>query len=244
MAVGISGKVVVVSGGSTGLGFAISQTFAATGARVLVVSRRRERVDAAVKAIQEGGGTAAGLAIDVTTPGAAAEVVAAARRTFGRVDVLVNCAGVYIFKPFLELTEEDWQISLATHMSAPFRLTQAVARAFIEQGEGGVVINIASVHGAIGEAAVVAQSASKSGLIGLTKATAEALRDHDIRVNAIAPGAIEADSAARAGTSPRRRVTQADVASFAVYLASDNARTITGTTVELYGVTRPALALT
>ncbi len=239
----LNGRVAVITGGSRGVGYAIAHAFVAAGARVLVVSRKADAVRDAVSRLCAAGEKARGLALDVNGPDAAQQLTAEANKAFGRVDILVNCAGVWVYKPLLDLTASDWATSLATNLTAPFVLTQAFGRAFVAQKAGGCIINITSVHGAIADANGAAQSASKFGLEGLTKAAAEALRPHDIRVNAIAPGAIEPDSPTAQGAGPRVRVTQGDVASLAVYLASDAARTITGSTIELFGVTRPALML-
>jgi NAD(P)-dependent dehydrogenase (short-subunit alcohol dehydrogenase family) len=111
----------------------------------------------------------------------------------------------------------------------------------IEQGRGGSIINITSIHGTVGDPNVVAHCASKFGLEGLTQASAEALREYDIRVNAIAPGAIEEDSGDRRGESPQRKVTQADVATLVVYLASDLGRSVTGATLQAFGSTRKVI---
>ncbi len=239
----MNGRVAVITGGSRGVGYAIANAFVGAGAKVLIVSRKADAVRDAANRLCSRGEKALGVALDVNGPDTASQVAAEAGRAFGRVDVLVNCAGVFVYKPFLDLTAADWASSLATNLTAPFALTQAFGRAFVAQKTGGCIINITSVHGAIADANGAAQSASKFGLEGLTKAAAEALRSHDIRVNAIAPGAIEPDSATTQGVGPRARVTQGDVASLAVYLASDAARTITGSTIELFGVTRPALML-
>jgi len=240
MSSALEGRTAVITGGTRGVGYAIAHAFVSAGARVLVVSRKPEAVrDAAAKL----GKNAHGVAMDVNSPDAAARLTAEAHKLLGPVDILVNCAGVFIYKPLLELSSNDWATSLATNLTAPFELIQAFGRSFVTQKSGGCIINITSVHGAIADANGAAQSASKFGLEGLTKAAAEAMRPYDVRVNAIAPGAIEPDSATEPGVGPRTRVTQADVASLAVYLASDAARTITGSTIELFGVTRPALML-
>ncbi len=225
------------------MGYAIAHAFIQAGARVLVVSRNADAVRDAVARLCATGESAQGMALDVSSADAAQRLTASVDALFGRVDVLVNCAGVFVYKPLLELSAEDWATSIATNLTAPFVLTQAFGRAFVKQGSGGCIINITSVHGAIADANGAAQSASKFGLEGLTKAAAEALRPHNVRVNAIAPGAIEPNSPTTPGAGPGVRVTQADVAALAVYLASDAARTITGSTIELFGVTRPALML-
>ncbi|HLU48466.1 MAG TPA: SDR family oxidoreductase, partial [Planctomycetota bacterium] len=157
------------------------------------------------------------------------------------VDILVNAAGVFVWRKFLDVGAEEWHRTIDTNLSAPFFLTQEASRAMADQGRGGSIINITSIHGSIGDPHVVPHCAAKFGLVGLTKATAEALRAHHIRVNAIAPGAIEPDSASRRGETPNRKVTQADIATLVVYLASDLARTITGAVIDMYGSTHTVI---
>jgi NAD(P)-dependent dehydrogenase (short-subunit alcohol dehydrogenase family) len=231
-------KVAIVTGGGKELGFAIASGLAMDGARVLIVSRSEERARGAVSKIRDAGGRVEPHVDDITAPEAAQRIMEAAVQSFGGIDILVNSAGVFVWKKFLDLTVEDWDQTISTNLSAAFHLTQAAARAMIERGRGGSIINIASIHAFAVDPNVAAQCASKAGLVGLTRAAAEALRDHDIRVNAIAPGSIEPDSPARRGESPRMKVTQGDVASLAIYLASDLARSLTGATLEAYGNTR------
>ena len=234
-------KVAIVTGGGGGLGLAISSALAADGAKVLVVARSEENCTKVVGKIRERGGAADSLAADITASDAPAKVVAKAVSRFGRLDILVNCAGVFVWKKIFDLTQEDWTQTIATNLTAPFFLTQEAAKAMIEAGRGGAIINLTSIHGSVGDPNVVAQCASKFGLEGLTKAAAEALRDYDIRVNAVAPGSIEEDSVERRGGSPRSKVTQADIATLVVFLASDLARSVTGATVSAFGSTRTVI---
>jgi NAD(P)-dependent dehydrogenase (short-subunit alcohol dehydrogenase family) len=231
-------KVAIVTGGSQGLGLAISSALAIDGAKVLIVSRSEDKCKEAVSRVEEKGGVAAALAMDITVEGAAETIVREASGRFGKLDILVNNAGVLYWKKFLQLTADDWNRSLAVDLSAPFFLTQAAAKTMIDQGYGGSIINITSIHGSVGDPNVVAQCASKFGLSGLTRSTAEALREFDIRVNAIAPGNIEPASGSKRGGSPKDKITQSDIATLAVYLASDLARTLTGVTVDAHGNTR------
>ena len=237
----LSDRCAIVTGAGQGLGAAIAGTLAADGARVLVVSRRADRVDRTVAKIKERGGVAAGATIDLVEPGAGERAVEAAVKQFGGLDILVNCAGVFVWKKFLDLTPQDWDRTLATNLSAPFHLLQAAARVMISQGRGGAVVNIGSIHSRLGDPDVAAHCAAKFGLIGLSESAAAALREHDIRVNVICPGAIESDSADRRGSTPRQKVTQADIATLTSYLVSDLARSITGSAMDAFGSTRAAI---
>jgi NAD(P)-dependent dehydrogenase (short-subunit alcohol dehydrogenase family) len=237
----LENKTAIVTGGGKELGFAIARGLAIDGAKVLVVSRSEESARNAVSLIEDRGGIAAPCSEDVTSPGAAERITAAALARFARIDILVNSAGVFIWKDLLEVTTEDWSRTIATNLTAAFSLTQAVAKVMVEQGHGGSIVNITSIHGAEAEANVVPHCASKFGLVGLTRAAAEALRVHDIRVNAVAPGSIEPGSFDRPGESPRQKVTQCDVAHLVVYLASDLSRSITGSVLNAYGNTRTVI---
>jgi NAD(P)-dependent dehydrogenase (short-subunit alcohol dehydrogenase family) len=234
-------KAAIVTGGSQGLGLAIATTLAMDGASVLIAARTEEKVQRAVAQIESRGGVARGLVADVTAPGAAARIVQAALAAFGRLDILVNNAGAFVWKRFFDLTADDWQRTIATNLTGPFFLMQEAARVLADQKRGGSIINITSIHGSVGDPNVAAHCASKFGLEGITRSAAEALREHDIRVNAVAPGSIEPDSAEKRGESPRKKVTQADVATLVSYLASDLARSITGATIEAHGSTRMAI---
>jgi NAD(P)-dependent dehydrogenase (short-subunit alcohol dehydrogenase family) len=234
-------KVAIVTGGGKGLGSAIGLALAVDGAKVLLVSRDDDALRSSEAKVREYGGTATVLATDLTAPDAAQSVVARALDEFGGLDILVNCAGVFTWKRFFDLSSDDWDTTIATNLTAPFFLSREAARAMVEQGRGGCIVNIASIHGLVGDPNVVPHCASKAGLIGMTKAMAEALREDNIRVNAIAPGAIEPNTEAKRGESTREKVTQSDVASLAAYLASDLSRSVTGAVIEAYGSTRTVI---
>jgi 3-oxoacyl-[acyl-carrier protein] reductase len=238
----LQGKRAIVTGAGRGLGSAIALRLAGEGARILVASRSPERVDAAVAEIRRAGGAAEGVAVDLMEPGSSARIVDAASSRLGGIDILVNNAATYIVREFLRITEEDWEATIATNLSAPFRLARDAARVMVRQGTGGAIINIASIHARVAEAEVAPQAAAKAGLLGLTAAASAALRPHGIRVNAVCPGSIEPHSPDRPGASPGEKVTQADVASLVAYLASDLARTITGAVIDIPGGTRTLLA--
>ncbi len=235
-------KVAIVTGASQGLGAVIAKAFGADGAKVLLVARREEQVTESAVQVEEAGGTAAAFVCDLTQGAkVATEVVDVALSSFGRLDIVVNSAGVFVWKKLFALEAADWERTIATNLTAPFFVTQAAAKVMAEQGTGGAITNIASIHGLVGDGNVVPHCASKFGLVGLTKAAAEALREHDIRVNAIAPGAIEPNSAGRWGGAPSQKVTQADVASMAVYLSSHLSKSVTGAVIEMFGSTRDVI---
>ncbi len=234
----LEGKRAIVTGAGQGLGLAVSLALAVDGAKVLLTSRSAEKARASVEWIRARGAEAEGMEVDLLAPGAPERVVQAAVERFGGVEVLVNNAGFFQWRKFLELSGEEWSQTIDTNLSAPFLLTQAVARVMVRQGRGGAIVNIASIHARVADAEATAQSAAKFGLLGLTYSAAAALREHDIRVNAICPGSIEPDSAERRAPSPREKVTQADIATMVSYLASDLARSITATAIDVFGGTQ------
>jgi 3-oxoacyl-[acyl-carrier protein] reductase len=234
-------KVAIVTGASQGLGKAIAVALGSDGAKVLLVARRETELESVAAEVRNFGGEAEVHVADVMRPRAAGEIVEAAERRFAKLDILVNCAGVFVWKKFLDVTIEDFETTSATNLGAPFFLTQEAARSMVRRGQGGSIINIASIHGAVGDAWVVPQCAAKAGVIGLTRAAAEALREHHVRVNAVSPGSIEPDSLSRRGETPNRKVTQADIATLVVFLSSDLAKTITGSVIDMYGSTHTVI---
>jgi NAD(P)-dependent dehydrogenase (short-subunit alcohol dehydrogenase family) len=232
-------RVAIVTGASRGIGRAIAERFAAEGAAVLIDYHTDA---AAAQAVADGitarGGRAAPVRADVSTAAGAAALVRAAQDAFGRVDVLVNNAGVHVAKPFLETTEEEWERTIAVNLTGPWRCSKAVVPMMLEQG-GGTIINISSNSGLYHPSAMrfTEYVTSKAGLNGMTKALALALGP-TITVNAICPGWIRTDMLEEidpvvhetilAETALRRWGTPDDVAAAAAFLASPDAAFITG----------------
>lgn len=239
----LKNRYALITGGHVSLGFAIAKRFLSEGARVAVVGRSPERLEVARQKLAPLGEVHA-VVQDITAPGGPAQAVAEAERLGGSCpNVLVNCAGVFLWKAMLEVTPEEWARTLDTQLTAPFLMTQALARRLVEQGRaaGASVINIGSVHGPVGDANVVHQCTAKEGVLGLTRASAEALRVHGIRVNAIVPGAISPETPDRISETLEGKITQADVAAVAVMLASPESGGITGAAIEAYGSSRPVI---
>lgn len=235
----LEGRGAIVTGASRGIGRAIAERFAAEGASVLIDYHTDAVAAEAVAAgIVARGGRAVPCQADVSTAAGAATLVRVARDAFGRVDVLVNNAGVHVAKPFLETTEEDWERTIAVNLSGPWHCSKAAVPVMLEQG-GGTIINMSSNSGLYHPSAMrfTEYVTSKAGLNGMTKALALALGP-TITVNAICPGWIRTDmleeidpvvhEAILAETALRRWGTPADVAAAAVFLASPDAAFITG----------------
>ena len=235
-------KVAVITGGGGGLGLGIALAYAGEGARVVLVGRDAEKLRQAKAGVEKAGGTCAVVAADLSSAEGATGAFEQAEEAFGSLDILVNSAGTFIWRPFLELTSDDWENTLGSNLSAAFYATQAFARAVTARERQGAVINVSSIHGVVGDGGVVPHRASKFGLLGLTEASAEALRGMGIRVNCLSPGAIEPGSPTTVSESLKEKVTQGEVARLAVFLGSEDSGNLTGTNLNAFGITRPVIA--
>jgi len=239
----LSGRVALVTGASRGIGRAIAQRLAAQGALV-VAAARGENAKTVAGEIAASGGKAESVSLDVTEPDAAAQFVAAALERHGRIDVLVNNAGITRDQLLLRMKPDDWDAVIATNLTAAFALTQAALKPMIKQ-RAGRIICISSVVGQSGNAGQANYAASKAGLIGFAKAVALEVASRGITVNVVAPGMIETDmtraltGSAReewASRIPLRRLgTPDDIASAVCFLASDEASYITGHVLAVNG---------
>jgi 3-oxoacyl-[acyl-carrier protein] reductase len=238
----LDGMVALVTGGSRGIGLAISRALAEGGARVAVVARGEEGARSAAQALPGDGHQ--GFACDVADGERVAEAVKEVEGALGTVSVLVNNAGITRDNLLLRLKEEDWDAVMDVNLRGAFHMTQAVLRGMMKQRDG-VVLNITSVVGLMGNAGQANYAASKAGLVGFTKSVARELASRGIRCNAIAPGYIETDMTdaldekqveALAERIPLGRLGQPeDVAGVARFLAGPSARYITGQVLTVDG---------
>ena len=182
-------KRAMVTGSGHGIGFAIAQRLAAEGARVLVCDLDAERAEAAAASIRSAGGIADPQVIDVRVRDQVTAVVERAAELWGGLDVVVANAGIMNRMPFLEATDAHWQEVLGTNLYGAFVCGQAAARLMVEQKTGGRIVNVASNSGVFGGRGRAAYGASKAGIINLTQCMAIELAEHNIIVNAVAPGA-------------------------------------------------------
>jgi NAD(P)-dependent dehydrogenase (short-subunit alcohol dehydrogenase family) len=181
-------RVAVVTGGARGIGRAICARYAEEGARVVVADLDAAEAAAAAASIGRG---ALGAALDVTDQGSIDRLVETVVREAGRIDVLVNNAGVFDMAPVLEVTRASYRRVMAVNVEGLLFTLQAVARQMVRQGQGGKIINFASQAGRRGEALVAVYCASKAAVISLTQSAGLALIAHGINVNAIAPGVVD-----------------------------------------------------
>jgi NAD(P)-dependent dehydrogenase (short-subunit alcohol dehydrogenase family) len=236
----LAGRSAWITGAGRGLGRAIALAYADEGAALFLSARTAAEVETTAKLAAERGARVEWCSADVRR---ADEVEAAHRRAlaaFGRVDVLVNNAGIWIEKPFLEFTEAEWQETLDTNVTGVYRCTRAVLPA-MKARRRGRIINLASIDGQVGFQNLVPQCASKFAVVGFTRALAKELWADGIAVTAICPA--EVDKSVGFGEEPRERpglpsvkLLPADVARAAVFLASEEAEAITGVTLDVYGI--------
>ncbi len=242
----LDGRVVLVTGGGRNIGRAIAAAAAAAGATVVVLERDRGAGRETVEGIGAAGGKAVEITADLRDPGALGRTFAEALRNLGRLDGLVNNAAVYLREEFLGITGEQWDLVLDTNLKGAFLATQAFGSVVRATGRGSVV-NVASVHATVGDAALVPHCAAKAGLLGLTRAAAEALRPLGVRVNAVSPGAVATGKVAWNAPHPAEPLASllvpSMVADAVVFLLSDAAAGITGAELVVGGGTATELRI-
>lgn len=242
----LAGRAALVTGASSGLGAHFARLLAGEGAAVALAARRADRIEALARELRARGATAVAVEMDVTDRGSVLRAVDEAERGLGRLDVLVNNAGIAATSRFLEAGEEEWRAVLDTNLSGLVRVGQEAARRMAARGEGGAILNVASILGLRPAPQVAAYAAAKAAAISLTQSMALELARHRIRVNALAPGYVETDlnsaflrspaGEALARRVPMRRFGQPeDLDGAVLLLVSDAGRFITGATLPVDG---------
>jgi 3-oxoacyl-[acyl-carrier protein] reductase len=237
-------RVALVTGASQGIGRAIALELAAQGATVALAARSEDKLQAVAEEIRAAGGTAECFALDIASDESIKTTTKAVLAKLSKIDVLVNNAGITKDGLMLRMKRQDWDDVLTTNLTGSFLLTQVVAAAML-RARYGRIINITSVVGQTGQAGQVNYSASKAGMIGMTRSLARELGSRSITVNAVAPGYIETPMTAVLNDEQRaamlkdvplnRPGTDADVAHAVAFLASDKAAYITGHVLNVNG---------
>jgi 3-oxoacyl-[acyl-carrier protein] reductase len=240
----LDGKVVLVTGASRGIGEGIVKAAAAEGATVVCGARDEAKLAEVVSAIAAAGGKAEAVALDVASRPSVDAAFEKLLSTHGRIDGLVNNAGITRDNLLLRMKVEDWDAVLATNLTGVFNCTQAALRPMLKQ-RAGRIVNVTSVVGLAGNAGQANYAASKAGVVGFTKSVAKEVASRSITVNAVAPGFIETEMTAAMTDKAKEAVVAAiplgrtgqaqDVAGAVVFLLSDAAAYVTGQVLAVDG---------
>jgi NAD(P)-dependent dehydrogenase (short-subunit alcohol dehydrogenase family) len=237
-------RTVLVTGASRGIGRSIALRFAEEGARVALVARTVDELLQTASLVEKTGARAIAIPTDIRDRAGVEASVKKAEEELGPIEILINNAGVFLWKPFLELSAEEWDLVVATNLTGAANFCRAVIPGMIQRRRGRIV-NVSSIHGMRGEANLAAHSAAKFGLIGMTQSLAREFREFNIAVNAVCPGTVE-NKQDETGEADRaeplaEKLWPRDVARTVLFLASDDAAAITGAALEVFGGTHIAI---
>ncbi len=240
----LSGRVAIVTGSSRGIGKSIALELASRGAKIVLSGRNKESLDKVLEEIEKTGSEVLTIAGDVGDSSDAQKLIDGALEKFGKIDILINNAGITRDNLLLRMSEDDWDIVLKTNLKGAYNCIRSITKPYMKQ-RSGVIVNITSVIGQVGNAGQVNYAASKAGIIGLTKSVAKELSGRNIRVNAVAPGFIETDMTGNLPPQVKDELLKSiplaklgqpeDVAKIVSFLVSDDAAYITGQVINVDG---------
>ncbi len=232
----IQDRVTIITGAGRGVGRATALLFARQGARVVLFSRTREQLDELAAQISAAGAHALAVAGDVAREDDVASLFQQVRERYGRVDILVNCAGMVAVRPFVEMDIATWDQVLGTNLRGTFLCCREAFRMMAAQQQG-VIINLSSLSGVKGVEkfpGLSAYNVSKAGVAGLTEILAVEGRPYNIRVCAVSPGAVDTEMLRQAAPHLKAGMTPDDLAEILLFLADDSGRMFNGSNIELF----------
>ncbi|MCS7197361.1 MAG: 2,4-dienoyl-CoA reductase [Candidatus Bipolaricaulota bacterium] len=241
-------RVAIITGGGTGLGRAMALEFARLGAKIVVTSRKLENLQQTVREIEQLGGRALAVPTDVRDPAQVDNLVAVTKERFGKIDILINNAAGNFICPAENLSVNGWRAVVGIVLDGTFYCSRAVGKEMIAQGTGGNILNIIATYAWTGGPGTIHSACAKAGVLAMTKTLAVEWAKYKIRVNAIAPGPVDTEGAAKAlwpSPEAKKLVEQTvplgrfgepiEIAHAAAYLVSDYASFITGATLVIDG---------
>ncbi|NLF18193.1 MAG: 3-oxoacyl-[acyl-carrier-protein] reductase [Lentisphaerae bacterium] len=241
---GFAGKTALITGGARGIGRAIAEELASAGATLAIVDVLQDVAEATAAAFRERGVEAAAFVANVASPADVDRLFGEVMARFGKIDILINNAGITRDNLIMRMKEEEWDAVIAVNLKGTFNCIKAASRPMLK-ARSGCIVNIASVVGVMGNAGQANYSASKAGVIGLTKTAAKELASRGITVNAVAPGYIETDMTGKLSEEARKAFltvvplarpgTPQDVARAVRFLCSEDAAYITGQVLHVDG---------
>ena len=244
----LKGRVAVISGASSGLGCQMAESFANQGADLVILARRLERLEELKSKLEKTGVKVVPIKCDVTSTDDIDNVVNLAEKEFGKVDILVNCAGSSIDKGVLDMQDDEWDFTINTDLTSVFKMTRAFAN-LMKKNNYGRIINISSMYGLVGntEIPTIAYHSSKGGVVNFTRAAAAELAKYNITVNCICPGyfyteltrdVLDSDyfkEFANSHVPMRRYGNEGELNAGAIFLASDESSYVTGIVLPIDG---------
>lgn len=241
----LSGKTAIVTGAGQGIGKAIAITLAKAGADIVAGELVKERIAGTIAEVEKLQRKALGVQFDVRDKGQVDNLVAEAMKKFGKIDIVVNNAGNDIVRDLVDMSDEEWDFQINVNLRGPFYMCRSALPHMIQAGNGGAIVNIASIAGYISYPKGAAYAAAKAGVMGMTRALASEVAKHRIRVNAVAPGAIDTPllhevldamsvgqkTSLTGGAVLGRLGRPEEIADAVAFLSSDEASYITGDTM-------------